>query len=352
MPDPLLIYGATGFSGGLITKAAAEGGLAPVLCGRKKPALEALAERMGLEYRVADLTDPSSLDAALRNIAVVLHAAGPFSETSRPMVEACLRARAHYLDITGEIPVIEALVGDDPRAKAAGIMIMPAVGFDVVPSDCLAAYVASRLPGASSLAFGLTGLLSATPGSAKTLVEYAGGEVKVRRDGRIQSIVPGSLTRWFDYGAGPRCSMNISWGDVASAFYTTGIPNIDVFYEATPALRGMLLASRYAGWMLRTVPWQASLKSYMTLLPEGPTEEERRASRMVIVAEASDGRGQSFRARLRTPEAYTFTATTAAAVARRVLLGDFEVGFQTPARIYGADFVLSFANVSREELLE
>jgi short subunit dehydrogenase-like uncharacterized protein len=350
MSDPLLIYGATGFSGRLITHAAVEAGLAPILCGRKKLVLQSLAEPAGLEWRVAELADSTGLDAALRGVGVVLHAAGPFSATARPMVEACLRAEAHYLDITGEIPVIEALVKDDARARRAGIMIMPAVGFDVVPSDCLGAYVASRLPNASSLALGLTGLLSATPGSARTLVEHLGGGVKVRREGVIRSIVPGSRTRWFDYGAGRRCSMNISWGDVASAFYTTGIPNVDVFYEATPALRGMLLASRYTGWMLQTAPWQASLKSYTTLLPEGPTEAQRLASQMVIVAEASDGRGRSFRARLRTPEAYTFTAATAAAVARRVLLGDFEAGFQTPARIYGADFVLSFARVSREDL--
>jgi short subunit dehydrogenase-like uncharacterized protein len=350
MHDSLLIYGATGFSGRLIAQAALDTGLVPILSGRNKPALEALAEELGLEWRSADLGDSRGLDAALRNIEVVLHAAGPFSETSPPMVDACLRARAHYLDITGEIPVIEALAAGDSRSRKVGIMTMPAVGFDVVPSDCLAAYVANRLPGASNLVFGLTGLLSATPGSAQTLVEYVGGGVKVRRDGRIQSIIPGSLTRWFDYGAGPRSSLNISWGDVASAFYTTGIPNIDVFYEATPALRGMLLASRFAGWLLQTAPWQASLKSYMALLPPGPTEQQRRASQMVIVAEASDGRGRSFRARLRTPEAYTFTAVSAVGIARRVLSGDFEVGFQTPARIYGADFALSFPDVSREDL--
>src|SRR5262249_33525388 len=238
----------------------------------------------------------------------------------------------------------------DAAARAAAIMAMPAVGFDVVPSDCLAAHVARRIPGASHLAFGLTGLVAATPGSAETLVEHVGYGGKVRRGGAITSIVPGSETRCFDFGAGPQPSLNISWGDVASAYYTTGIANIDVFYEATPALQGMLLASRYAGWMLRTAAWQAVLKASARLLPDGPTDEQRAASQMGIVAAAHDGRGRRAGARLRTPEAYTFTATTAAAVARRVLRGDCEIGFQTPGRVYGADFVLGFAGVSREDL--
>jgi short subunit dehydrogenase-like uncharacterized protein len=350
MSDRLLIYGATGYSGRLITQEVLRSGLRPILCGRNHAALAAVGEGLGLEYRVADLAQPSQIDAALRETAVVVHAAGPFSGTARPMVEACLRSRTHYLDITGEIFVIESLARDDARARAAGIMIMPAVGFDVVPSDCLAAHVAGRLRGASSLEFGLSGLRFVTAGSARTLVEQTGRGVNVRRGGRIVSVPPGSVTRWLDYGAGPQCSMNISWGDVASAFYTTGIPNIDVFYEATPVLKAMMLASRYAGWVLRTAPWQASLKAYTSLLPDGPTPSERASSKMVIVAAATDGRGRTARARLHTTEAYTFTAIAAAAIARRVLRGDLEVGFQTPGRVYGPDFVLSLDGATREDL--
>jgi short subunit dehydrogenase-like uncharacterized protein len=102
--------------------------------------------------------------------------------------------------------------------------------------------------------------------------------------------------------------------------------------------------------MLRSAPWQASLAATMNLLPEGPTDAQRASAQMVIVAEARSSGGRCVRARLRTPEAYTFTGTTAATVARRVLRGDLEIGFQTPARVYGADFVLSLANVSREDL--
>jgi len=266
------------------------------------------------------------------------------------MVDACLRTGTHYLDVTGEIPVIEALAGRNAEARERRTMIMPGVGFDVVPSDCLAAHVAARLPAAQRLVLGLKGLRFATRGSAKTLAEHASYGVKVRRNGVITPVPAGSLQRAFDYGDGLRPSINVSWGDVASAYYTTGIRNIEVYFETTPMLRGMLMASRYFGWILGTAPWQAWLKAQADLLPEGPTEEQRAAAEMVLVAEAEDDAGRRVASRLRTPEAYTFTGMTGPAVAQRVLKGDFEVGFQTPARVYGGDLVLSFPDVWREDL--
>jgi short subunit dehydrogenase-like uncharacterized protein len=112
----------------------------------------------------------------------------------------------------------------------------------------------------------------------------------------------------------------------------------------------MLIASRYGSWFLRTAPWQAWLKAHADLLPAGPAEDERLQREMTIVAEARDDSGHAARARLRTPEAYTFTGCIAAHIARRVLRGDVEPGFQTPARVYGADWILSFAGVEREDL--
>jgi short subunit dehydrogenase-like uncharacterized protein len=265
------------------------------------------------------------------------------------MLEACLRAGAHYLDISGEIAVIEALARRDATARQRGIMVMPAVGFDVVPSDCLAAHVARRLPGAQRLVLGLTGFSMLTRGSAKTLVEAVDAGV-VRRGGAITRLPLGSRERRFDYGDGPRPSLNVSWGDVATAYYTTGIPNIETYVEATPLVQGTLAGSRYFGWLLRTAPWQAMMRAATDMLPEAAGEEERAAARMTIVAEAEDGSGRGVRARLTTPESYGFTGVTAAAIARRALAGDVEAGFQTPARVYGSDLVLGFAGVVREDL--
>jgi short subunit dehydrogenase-like uncharacterized protein len=154
----------------------------------------------------------------------------------------------------------------------------------------------------------------------------------------------------FDFGRGPEPALNISWGDVATAYYTTGIPNVETYYQASPLLRGVLATCRQAGWLLRTAPFQALLKAQADMLPEGPREEERARAGMVIVAEASDERGVRVASRLRTPEAYTFTGTAAASVAMRALAGDLEAGFQTPARVFGPDFVLHLEGVSREDL--
>lgn len=345
-----MIYGATGYTGRLMTRGALQLGLRPVLGGRNEPQLAAMAEPLSLDYRAVALADANRLHAALRGIDVVLNAAGPFSETAHPMVDACLHSGTHYLDICGEAAVLEALARRHAAARRRPIMIMPAVGFDVVPSDCLAAHVVGRLRGAERLAFGVRGLTLATRGSAKTFLQQAGRGILVRREGVLASVAPGSLEREFDYGDGPRTSVNVTWGDVVSAYYTTGVPNIEVYFEATPMVRSALMASRYLGRLATTAPWQAWLKMYAEFLPEGPTEAQRVPIEMTIVVDAEDGKGRRARARLRTPQAYTFTGVVGPAIARRVLHGDFEVGFQTPARVYGADFVLSLADVSREDV--
>lgn len=348
MSDPLLLYGATGYTGRIIAARLLERGLRPVLAGRNRGKLEALGRSLSLSHRVAALDDRAQLDRALHDIQVVLHAAGPFSRTAEPMFAACLRAHAHYLDVSAEVHVIEALAQRHADARAARIMAMPAVGFDVVPSDCLAAHVARRLPNADRLVIALTGLGLMTRASLNTLIEAWGGGV-VRRGGVLTSIPLGSLTRSFDYGRGHQASLSVNWGDLATAFYTTGIPNIETYCSANPMLQSVVTASRYFGWAIGLSPWQRWLKMVADMIPEGPTEEQRAAIEMHIVAEAVRG-SRRVSARLHTPEAYTFTGVTAAAIAQRALRGDLEPGFQTPARIYGPDFVLSFDGVRREDV--
>jgi short subunit dehydrogenase-like uncharacterized protein len=349
--DSLLVYGASGYTGRLVVQGALDLGLRPILAGRNAAKLAAIAEPLGLEHRVASLHDPSQLDAALRDVPLVLHAAGPYSETARPMVEACLRAGAHYLDVSGEVDVIEELASRHAEARARRIVIMPAVGFDVVASDCLGAHVARRLPGATRLVFGLRGLTLAARGSMKTAIEQMGRPTPVRRNRRVTHVPPLSLVRTFDYGDGPRSSVAVSWGDVATTWYTTGIGETEVYFEESPVLRTALTASLTLGPLLQTGPWQAWLKMHCDFLwPPGPSEAERAAIRTVIVAEASNGNGRVVRSRLHAPQAYTLTARTAPAIARRVLAGDTEFGFQTPGRVYGSDFVLGFDGVSREDL--
>jgi len=348
--DALLVYGATGYSGRLVVAGAIAAGLHPILGGRDEARLAPLAEALQLPYRVARLDEPGRLASALQEVRVVLHAAGPFSSTARPMLDACLAAGVHYLDLSAGVDEIEMAAARHAEARARGVMVLPGVGFDVVPSDCLAAHVAHRLPGAEHLSLGISGLVRATRGSAKAFAEYAGRPVIVRRRGTITSVPSGSLERTFDFGNGPRSACAVSWGDVATAYYTTGIENVDVYFEATPVIRGMVAANAFLGVGLRTAPWQAWLRASTEWLPEGPSAGERDAGTTVIVAEGRTRSGRTVRTRLRGPEAYTFTGMAAPAVAARVLAGDVEPGFQTPGRLFGPDFVLRFRGVSREEV--
>ncbi|MEP6652161.1 MAG: saccharopine dehydrogenase NADP-binding domain-containing protein [Myxococcales bacterium] len=343
-----MLYGATGYTGRLLAHAARDRGMRPILGGRNERHLGELASSLGLEHRVA-ATD-SGLAAALDGVGVVLNAAGPFTRTALPLARACLTRRAHYLDLSGEIDMIEAVRAIGPQAAEAGVMLMTSVGFDVVPSDCLAAHVAARVPGARRLAIGVSGLDVVSRGSVHTLIDQVGQGIKVRRDGVIVTTAPGALERSFDFGGGNASSLAVSWGDVASAFYTTGIPNIEVYCRATAALRALLVGNRLFGPVLKTAPGKSWLAFHAAMLPDGPSAEERARHGTVIVAEADDGAGRVARSRLRAPDAYTFTCSTALAIAERVLSGDFEPGFQTPGRVYGADFPLSFAGVSREDL--
>lgn len=344
-----VIYGATGYTGKLVARFARDKGLKPLLSGRNAEKLRAVAEPLGLPWTAVDLADAPALDKLLAGKRCVLHIAGPFSATSAPMRAACLRGKVHYLDITGEIDVFEACAAEDAAARAAGVMLLPGVGFDVVPSDCLAAHVARRLPGATELTLAIAGLGGVSRGTAKTGVEGIAKGTRVRRGGRIVALqTPPRLT--LDAGQGERKFVAVSWGDVATAFHSTGIPDITVYFESRPELEQMVSMPAPLRWLFGTGLGQSLLKAAVDRRPEGPTDAQRAAGHSILIAEAKDGKGGRVRTRLRTPEGYTLTAETGLAIVRKVLEGQAPPGFQTPSRAYGADFILGFDGVSREDL--
>ena len=153
-----LLYGANGYTGQLIAREAVVRGQRPILAGRNAEAVTALARQLGLEHRIFSLDDAAATCAGLEGVTAVLHCAGPFAHTARPMIDACLEARVHYLDITGEISVFEMAAVRDTEAMAAGVMLLPGAGFDVVPSDCLALHLHRRLPTATHLALAFHGI--------------------------------------------------------------------------------------------------------------------------------------------------------------------------------------------------
>jgi short subunit dehydrogenase-like uncharacterized protein len=347
----LLIYGANGYTGELIARRAVAQGLSAVLAGRRA-AVEALAAELRQPHRVFALDDPAAIDAALAGVRVVLNAAGPFSRTAAPLVQACLRARAHYLDITGELDVLEAMAGRQAEARAAGITLLPGAGFDVVPSDCLAAHVKRRLPTASHLTLAFRAGATMSRGTATTALENIDGGGMIRRAGVLQRVPSGWRTRAIDFGDGGGASkaVSIPWGDVATAYHTTGIPNIEVYLALPAAMRVGLRLARWVEPLLASGPVQRLLKARVARGAAGPTAAVRATAETRLWAEARDDAGGVACARLRTAEAYELTSWTAVELAARALRGELPPGFQTPAGACGADFILQFAGSAREDL--
>jgi short subunit dehydrogenase-like uncharacterized protein len=344
-----LLYGANGYTGRLIAAEAVQRGLRPILAGRNEPALHELADRLGLEHRVLGLDDSAALDAALRDTGSVLHCAGPFAHTWRPMADACLRTRAHYLDITGEIEVFEALAVRDGEARDRGVMLLPGAGFDVVPSDCLAAHLKRRVPSATHLALAMASNSQMSRGTATTVVENLPRGGMVRRDGVLRRVSSAAKTRVIDLGRGPEKAITIPWGDVATAWYSTGIPNIEFYLAAPASTRITARLMRPLGWLLGTRLVQGAMKNRIQRGPPGPSDEERALGHSLFWGEVTDSAGHRAVARLRGPDGYTLTALAALVVVGRVLAGQAPAGFQTPAKAYGPDLVLEVSGVVRTD---
>lgn len=328
---------------------AKDSGLSPILAGRDDSKLKLLAHSLGLDSRTFPLDEYSAVDKGLSEVGCVIHAAGPFEATSRPMVDACLRTGTHYLDLTGEIKVLEKCAKRDLEAKAQGIMLMPGAGFDVVPSDCLGKHVANHVPGAMHLIVAIRAGETLSRGTAKTALKQMGLGINVRRGGRIIRMKT-APSRDFDFGDGPKRALGASWGDVSTAYYSTGIPNIDVFFCSTPQIEQLLKLSERGGRVWQYHLLQRLLERLIKRQPEGPSEEQRESVTATLLATAIDGNRRQMTARLDTPEPYAFTAKLAVAIAGGVLEGNMRPGFQTPSLLLGPDFILNFEGVSRQDL--
>ncbi|MBM4280720.1 MAG: hypothetical protein FJ137_08150 [Deltaproteobacteria bacterium] len=345
---PFLLYGATGYTGTLIAEAAVARGLRPVLAGRNAGALKALAARLDLPWRAVALDDQQGLADALEDTIGVLHCAGPFSATAAPMVEACLRARRHYLDVTGELAVFEALRGRSAVAHQQGIMLLPGVGFDVVPSDCLLAHVHHRLPSATRLRLVISSSGQLSHGTAATMLEHFCGTSFVRRQGQLVAVPLAGDVRTFDIDGRRRSAVLFPWGDLSTAQHSTGVSDIEVWFTFPPSNIRALRAAVVAAPLLRTSFVRRLLQS---LVPTGgPSKAERAAGRCVLLAEAESDAGEVVRSCLQTPDGYTHTVETALLCMSRVAAGEHPPGYQTPSSAYGPDLVLQAPGTARSDL--
>ena len=345
--NKILIYGANGYTADLIIRLALSEGVKPILAGRSAAKLAPLAQAHGLGVRVFGLEDRGATAKNLAGVAVVHNCAGPFSRTAKPMAEACIEAGVHYLDITGEIDVFEALALMGVKARKAGVMLMPGTGFDVVPSDCLAAHLKRRMPDAVALTLAFQAIGQPSRGTATTMLENLHRGGMVRRGGKLVAVPSASATRDIDFGSGPVTTMCIPWGDVSTAWVSTAIADIEVFMAAPAALRWMARASRYFGAVIGSSLVQSLIKKQIDAGPAGPNAEQRRRGASHLWGQVRNAAGQTATSRLDTVEGYALTALTAWDIAKRTAKGAAQPGYCTPSMVFGADYILGFAGTTR-----
>jgi short subunit dehydrogenase-like uncharacterized protein len=330
-----MIYGANGYTGHLLAAEAQRQGLTPILAGRNPAAVHALGSLLGLECRIFDLQQHERACEALADVAVLAHYAGPFSATSAPMLDACLASGCHYLDITGEIAVFEAAHARDSQARLQGVVVCPGAGFDVIPSDCLAACLHQALPDASHLALGFDSASSLSPGTAKTSVEGLQFGGKVRRAGIITDVPLGYQRRSINFGRGEKSAVSIPWGDVATAYYSTGIGNIEVYLPAPPALTiGMRLLDPLRT-LLGRPRVQQGLKRLLGKRVRGPDQASRERQRTWLWGEVHNAAGEHKTARLQTANGYDVTVHGTLMAVRHLLAYSGRGGYFTPSQLLG-----------------
>lgn len=334
-----MLYGAYGYTGRLIAEQAVQQGMTPLLAGRSEAKLAALAQRLGCSYRCFSLDGGADVAAQLTDVDLLLHCAGPFSATSAPMVRACLASRTHYLDITGEIEVFEAVHGLSAEARSAGVVLCPGVGFDVVPTDCVAARLKAALPDADYLALGFDSRSGMSPGTAKTALEGMGQGGKIRRDGRILTVPFAYRVRDIDFGGGKKTAVTIPWGDVSTAHYSTGIPNIEVYVPSSSRTIAWMRRANHLRPLLKLPPLQRLLRWQVDKRVQGPDSDRRAQTPTHVWGEATNSRGEKKTVRIQLANGYEVTVHGALGVVAKLLDNVGDGGAYTPSQLMGADFI-------------
>ena len=336
-----MIYGANGYSAQLIAKAAVDAGHAPVLAGRNRQAIQSFAAQLDLSCLIFDLSDISAVDHALQDIDIVLNCAGPFSQTASLMVAACLKNQCHYLDITGEIEVFEWVGKQHQQAQEKDVVLCPGVGFDVIPTDCLAAQLHAKLPDATELSLAFVTSSGMSPGTAKTTVESLKIGGMRRENGEIIVIPFARYVRQITVQRKERSIVSIPWGDISTAFASTRIPNITCYTGIPKNQIKWLKFCNKISWLLKTSWLQKGLKSWIAKSVSGPTLTERDTAPTFLWGEVKNQQGRCVTGEYQTGNGYSVTVYGALAAIDYLLANKAAGGFYTPSKLIGHGFAES-----------
>lgn len=335
-----MIYGANGYTGRLIATEAARRGLKPIIAGRNRAAIEGLAGERDLESRVFGIDSVEQVAADLDGVDLVLNCAGPFTPTADTVVQACISRRTHYLDISGEPEMFEKHLARGPQAAATGSVVVPGVGFDVVPSDTLARCLADRLRDAASLEMAFFGSGAGSAGSAKTVMGMMADKCKVRRDGKIKRVPLAYLRKQVRFSDREEWCMSIPWGDISTAYHSTGIPDITMYMAASRRSALMMRLLSPLAPLLAIPAVRGKLFANLEENVKGPDSETREKSFMRLWGRVSNAKGESIEATVDTLEGFTFTIHASLLCVERVLSGNIAGGCYTPTQAFGTGLAL------------
>jgi short subunit dehydrogenase-like uncharacterized protein len=345
MKNKILLYGANGYTGTLIARYAKDFSLTPILAGRKEADIKLLAEQLQLPFLIFSLDDKAALHHALNEVAVVIHAAGPFIYTAKQMVEACIATGTHYIDINGDISVFEMIKKYDTQAKAANVMLLPGAGFDVIPTDCLAQILQQQMPDATHLEIAFIpvgGQIS--HGTATTMAGKAGEGGVIRENGQFVKKPLGHAGKWITMNDKKFFVMSIPWGDVSTAFVSTKIPNIITYTGMKPSVYRMLQFQFLFNWLLRTKFIRSFIQKKINKAPAGPTDEQRAKAKTYLWARVQNAKGEEKTTMAVTADGYTVTYEGCLLITKKILEGNYKPGYQTPALAYGGNLVFELAD--------
>jgi len=335
-----LLYGANGYTGRLIVEMALAKGLKPVIAGRNEKLIQQLSEETGFAYKVFGLDNIETVAEHLSNFSLVLNCAGPFSKTAIKMVEACLKSNTHYLDITGEIEVFETIKTYSELAKEKHVLLMPGVGFDVVPTDCCGKYLHTQMPDATSLEIAFMGLGSSiSHGTLSTMLEGMGRSGVVRKNGLIVPVPTGKKGKVINFGLKKSFCMTIPWGDISTSYHTTGIPNIETYTTVSRLTYYLMKLQFVFNPILRWNFIKKLLQKYVDKKVYGPSKEQNENGKSLVWGKVSNAKGDTKEVRFEGPEAYKLTAEAALVITEKVLQLKSVAGYQTPAGLFGFELL-------------
>lgn len=347
---PITVYGATGYTGKLIAAELAKTDVEFALAGRSQEKLEAVAEELRVDvplHAIAN-SDAKGLRDLFGDSSAVIACAGPFYLHGEPVLAAAAAVGTHYLDTTGEQPFIQlALDQYGPIAEKNGSAVVPAMGFDYVPGDMIAALTALGMGDLDTLRLAYVAKMQPTRGTMLSALDMMkGADLEWRSDGlrpADQSISRGR----FDFGGqlGEQAMTRYPAGEHVTVPRHVETKRVETMLSAGSVVPGPLariapLIMRPASLAMRT-PIKALASRLVNRLPEGAEADARADSAWTIDCQAVAG-DRVRRGTVSGKDVYGLTAALLVKGATLAVSGGLrDIGGLAPAQAFEAESFLS-----------